>query len=81
MTSDATVITNSDSRGIAVLLAAETDDHPPQRPVADVEDARPEDRERVDPERVPVVEVVVEERGARGCGPPRSRGRRRSGGG
>ena len=48
--------------GNAVLLAAEADDGPPDRPVADVDDARPADREGVDAQRVAVVEVVVEER-------------------
>ena len=46
----------------AVLAPAEADDDVAQRPVADVEDARPEDPVRVDAERVLVVEAVVEER-------------------
>jgi hypothetical protein len=46
----------------AVLLAAQADDRPPHGPVADVDDARPEDRERVDAVGVAVVEAVVEER-------------------
>ena len=46
----------------AVLAAAEADDHVPEGPVADVEDARPEDPLRIDAERVLVVEAVVEER-------------------
>ena len=54
----------------AVLLAAETDDGPADRPVADVDDARPEDRVRIDPERVPVVEAVVEECGREVVGRP-----------
>ena len=62
MTSEATVMTNSVSRGIAVLASAEPDDDVAQRPVADVEDAWPEDPVRVDAERVLVVEAVVEER-------------------
>ena len=48
--------------GDAVLLAAEADDRAPHGPVADVDDPRPEDRERVDAEGVAVVEAVVEER-------------------
>ena len=47
----------------AVLLAAEPDDHPSNGAIADVHDARPEDRERIDPEGVAVMEVVVDERG------------------
>ena len=46
----------------AVLAPAEADDDVAQRPVADVDDARPEDPVRVDAERVLVVEAVVEER-------------------
>ena len=46
----------------AVLAAAEADDDVAQRPVADVEDPRPEDPVRVDAERVLVVEAVVDER-------------------
>ena len=46
----------------AVLAPAEPDDDVAQGPVADVDDARPEDPVRVDPERVLVVEAVVEER-------------------
>ena len=46
----------------AVLAAAQADDRPPQGPVADVDDARPGDRERVDPELVAVIDRVVEER-------------------
>ena len=44
-----------------VLPAPEPDDHPPDRAIADVHDPRPADREGVDAERVPMVEVVVEE--------------------
>ena len=61
MTSEATVMTYSALAGDAVLLAAEADDDLADRPVADVDDARPADREGVDAERVAVVEVVVEE--------------------
>ena len=61
MTSEPTVMTNSVSRGIAVLATAEADDDVAQRAVADVEDARPEDAVRVDAERVLVVEAVVDE--------------------
>ena len=46
----------------AVLAPAEADDDVAERAVADVEDPRPEDPVRVDPERVLVVEAVVEER-------------------
>jgi hypothetical protein len=46
----------------AVLLAAEANDHPSDRAIADIDDAWPEDAERVDAERVAVVQVVVEER-------------------
>ncbi len=46
----------------AVLAPAEADDDVAQRPIADVDDARPEDPVRVDAERVLVVEAVVEER-------------------
>ena len=46
----------------AVLAPAEADDDVAQGPVADVEDARPEDPVGVDAERVLVVEAVVEER-------------------
>ena len=49
---------------VAVLAPAEPDDDLAQRAVADVEDARPEDVQRVDAEGVAVVEVVVDERGA-----------------
>ena len=45
----------------AVLAATEPDDDVAQRPVADVEDARPEDPVRIDAERVLVVEAVVDE--------------------
>ena len=45
----------------AVLAATEPDDDVAQRPVADVEDARPQDAVRVDAERVLVVEAVVDE--------------------
>ena len=62
MTSEPTVMTNSVSRGIAVLAPAEPDDDVAQGAVADVDDARPEDPVRVDAERVLVVEAVVEER-------------------
>ena len=47
----------------AVLAAAEADHHLPERPIADVDDPRPGDRERVDPERVLVMEAVVDEGG------------------
>ena len=56
--------------GRRVLLAAEPDDDPPDRPIADVDDARPDDRRRVDAERVLVVEVVVEERRGEVVGGP-----------
>ncbi len=46
----------------AVLAAAEAHDDVPERPVTDIEDARPEDPVRVDAERVLVVEAVVDER-------------------
>src|SRR6185503_20360414 len=49
--------------GNAVLPPAQADDHPPDSAIADVDDPRPEHGERVDPERVAVVQVVVEERG------------------
>ena len=65
----------------AVLAPAEADDDVAQRAVADVDDARPEDPVRVDPERVLVVEAVVDEGARPGCGRHRWRGRRRSGGG
>ena len=45
-----------------VLAAAQPDDDVAQRPVADVDDARPEDAVQVDAQRVLVVEAVVEER-------------------
>ncbi len=61
MTSLATVMSNSLSRGTPVELAAEADDDLAQGAVADVDDPRPGDREGVDVERVAVVEVVVEE--------------------
>ena len=47
--------------GDAVLAAAEADDGPPNCAIADVDHSRPEDRKRIDPERVLVVEAVVEE--------------------
>ena len=46
----------------AVLASAQADDDVTERPVADVEDPRPQDPVRIDPERVLVVEAVVEER-------------------
>ena len=45
--------------GDAVLLGAEAADDVAQRAVVDVQDTLPGDAVRVDPERVPVVEVVV----------------------
>ena len=45
----------------AVLAAAEADDDVAEGPVADVDDARPEDAVRVDAERVLVMEAVVDE--------------------
>ena len=62
MTSDAD---GDDELGLArdaVLASAEADDDVAQRPVADVDDARPQDPVRVDAERVLVVEAVVDER-------------------
>ncbi len=47
----------------AVLPPAEADDRAPDRPIADVDDARPDDRVRVDPEPVLMVKAVVEECG------------------
>ena len=54
----------------AVLATAQADDHVAQGPVADVEDARPEDPLRVDAERVLVVQAVVEERAGQVVGRP-----------
>ena len=49
--------------GVAVLATAEPDDDLPQRAIADVEHARPEDPELVDAQGVAVVDVVVDEGG------------------
>ena len=54
----------------AVLASAEADDDVAQRPVADVDDPRPEDAVRIDAERVLVVEAVVEERAGEVVGGP-----------
>jgi hypothetical protein len=61
MTSEPTVMTNSVSRGTP-SSRRRADDDVAQAPVADVDDARPQDPVRVDAERVLVVEAVVEER-------------------
>ena len=70
MTSEPTVMYELGLARDAVLPAAQPDDDVAQGPVADVEDARPEDPERVDPERVLVVEAVVEERAGQVVGRP-----------
>ena len=75
MTSEAAVMWNSRLALLARLAQADPD--PPQGAVVDVEHARPADRVRVDAERVAAEEVVVEERGARGCARRRPRGCRR----
>ena len=51
-------MTNSVSRGTPFSLPPRPMIALPQRPVADVDHPRPEDRERVDAERVAVVEVL-----------------------
>ena len=81
ITSDATVMTNSVSRGIPSSR--------PPSPMTTWRSARSlmsrtrghRIAVRIDPERVLVVEAVVDEGARRGCGRHRSRGRRRSGGG
>ena len=70
ITSDATVIDELGLARDAVLAAAEAEDDVAQRPVADVEHARPQHRVRVDAERVLVVEAVVDERAGEVVGRP-----------
>ena len=62
ITSLATVITVSVSRGTPFSRPPRPMTICADRPVADVDDPRPEDRQGIDPERVLVVEAVVEER-------------------
>ena len=55
---------------VAVLAAAQAHHDLPERPVADVQRARPEDVQAVDAERIPVMDVVVHERGTEVVGRP-----------
>ena len=55
-------MTNSVSRVTSVLASAKANDHVAERPIADVEDPRPEDPLRIDVQRVLVMEAVVEKR-------------------
>ena len=65
----------------AVLAPAEADDDVAQRPVADVDDARPEDPVRVDARAGSCGGGCCRGRRRPGCARHRWRGRRRSGGG
>ena len=62
MTSEATLICHSVSRGTPSSADAEADDRVAQGAVADVDDVRPGDGVRLDAQRVAVMQVVVEER-------------------